>query len=129
LDLHLPLKTAPPKESIADVPLKIRTKDNAATSLYIESVSNKIVGVFNSWPSANSKAHAPEGVSIVITIASDGSLVDAFSPNILVTENQSKLINKSIKAITYAAPFSPPPKEVIQTYKSVQFSRSFAIVR
>jgi hypothetical protein len=123
LDLHVPLNKEPTIASITDYPLIINRKDNSATSLYIDTVDRKITGTLNSWPSTDIKTLRHEDVSIIITIASDGSLIDVSSRNILLTEEKSKLMNIITKIITYAAPFSPPPNEVIQNHKSVQFSR------
>jgi hypothetical protein len=126
LDLHVPLNSEPTKASTTDYPLIINRKVNSATSLYIDTVDRKITGTLNSWPRADLKTLRYTEVSVIITIANDGSLVDVSSRKVLLTEEMSKLMNIIIKAITYAAPFSPPPEEVIQNHKSLQFSRLFS---
>lgn len=126
LDLSVPISDEPKKTSTTDYPLIINRKHNTAASLYIDTVDRKITDVLNSSPREDLKALRYDDISVMITIASDGSLVDVSSRNALLTEEKSKLMSIIIKAITYASPFSPPPEEVIQNHKSLQFSRLFS---
>jgi len=117
---------APPPSARPAAPAKGAPAEESkfASSLYADSVSQKVMRVMTNWPSGEDGKRLLGSVVVQITIAEDGSLVEAL-PLRASGENTARLGSDIVQKVSAAAPFLPPPKSALNKQGQFQFAREF----
>lgn len=96
-----------------------------AASLYADSVTKKVLRIImTNMPTTDDGKRLIGSVEVQITIAEDGSLVEAV-PRRTSGENRAKLGSDIVQKVSAAAPFLPPPKSALNKLGQFQFTREF----